>query len=140
MFFPKNYIFVAKRTLCKPIKTMKTQNLQNHKRIHPLYHYFMIPISLLTIGLAVYLTFVKESFIEGIFYLLISCLLGLNILLTRIYPLSSQNRLIRAEMRVRYYELTGKFFSEVESQLSLSQIIALRFAGDEELESLIEKT
>jgi len=119
---------------------MKTQNLENHKRLHPLYHFFMVPISVLTIILAVYLTFTNENFIEGIFYLLLSCLLGLTILLTRVYSLSTQNRLIRVEMRLRYFELTSRHFSEVENQLNLSQIIALRFAGDEELEALIQKT
>ena len=35
--------------------------------------------------------------------------------------------------------LTGKRFENIESQLDIKQIVALRFASDEELESLITK-
>jgi hypothetical protein len=43
------------------------------------------------------------------------------------------------EMRQRYFHLTSKSFYPVESQLKLGQVIALRFAGDNELLELIEK-
>lgn len=42
-------------------------------------------------------------------------------------------------MRQRYFHLTGKPFYPKENQLKLGQIIALRFAGDEELLDLMEK-
>ena len=42
-------------------------------------------------------------------------------------------------MRYRYHLLTGKRFENLESQLDIKQIVALRFASDEELESLITK-
>lgn len=44
------------------------------------------------------------------------------------------------EMRLRYFHLTGVPFYPKEKQLRLGQLIALRFAGDEELLDLIEKT
>lgn len=43
------------------------------------------------------------------------------------------------EMRQRYFHLTGSSFYQKENQLRLGQIIALRFAGDEELIELMEK-
>lgn len=42
-------------------------------------------------------------------------------------------------MRQRYFHLTGLSFYPKEYQLKLGQIIALRFAGDEELLDLMEK-
>ena len=42
-------------------------------------------------------------------------------------------------MRLRYYQLTQKRFEIIESRLSLKQIAALRFAGDDELAGLIDK-
>lgn len=42
-------------------------------------------------------------------------------------------------MRQRYFHLTGKAFYSRENQLKLGQIIALRFAGDEEILGLMEK-
>jgi hypothetical protein len=61
-------------------------------------------------------------------------------MLARIYALKNQNRIIYAEMRARYAELTGKAFREKEEKLSGGQLIALRFASDEELIFLIEET
>lgn len=42
-------------------------------------------------------------------------------------------------MSLRYFHLTGSPFYPKENQLKLSQIIALRFAGDEELIELMER-
>jgi hypothetical protein len=61
-------------------------------------------------------------------------------MITRVYALKNQDRIIRLEMRQRYFELTGKSFNEKEKQLRLGQIIALRFASNEELLPLIEKS
>jgi hypothetical protein len=43
-------------------------------------------------------------------------------------------------MRLRYFELTGTSFSSKEKQLRLGQIIALRFASDDELLGLMDRT
>jgi hypothetical protein len=59
-------------------------------------------------------------------------------MITRVYALKNQDRLIRLEMRQRYFELTGTSFNSKENQLKLSQIIALRFASNEELPALID--
>jgi len=53
------------------------------------------------------------------------------------YALGNQNRIVRLEMRLRYYQLTQKRFEPLEQQLSFSQIAALRFASDEELPDLV---
>ena len=47
-----------------------------------------------------------------------------------------QDRAIRAEESLRYFILTGKPF---DKKLQMNQIIALRFAGDEEFEILAQK-
>lgn len=56
------------------------------------------------------------------------------------YGLKNQDRIIRIEMRYRYFVVTGERFELLESKLSNNQIIALRFAGDEELKDLVNKT
>ena len=60
-------------------------------------------------------------------------------LLARLYALKLQNRIIINEMRNRYFHLTGKTFEEKEQNLRLGQIIALRFAGNDELLGLIDR-
>jgi hypothetical protein len=54
------------------------------------------------------------------------------------YALKLQDRLIRLEVRQRYFELTGQRFATLENQLSLKQIISLRLAGDGELPALAQ--
>ena len=56
------------------------------------------------------------------------------------YALTCQNRIVRLEMRLRYYQLTQKRLEAIEDQLSFGQLAALRFASDEELVPLLEKT
>lgn len=53
------------------------------------------------------------------------------------YALLLQDRVIRNEENFRYYRLTGQF---LDTQLSLKQVIALRFADDNEYPSLVKKT
>ena len=54
----------------------------------------------------------------------------------RVFALRAQDRAIRAEENFRHYLLTGK---TLDSRLRMSQIIALRFAPDEEFPALAKK-
>jgi hypothetical protein len=54
----------------------------------------------------------------------------------RQFPLVVQNRAIRAEENLRHFVLSGRM---LDSRLSMGQIIALRFASDEELVTLAKK-
>jgi hypothetical protein len=56
------------------------------------------------------------------------------------YALTLQNRIVRLELRYRYFTLTGKRFEEFEHKLKEEQLFALRFAPDEELIGLTERT
>ena len=66
-------------------------------------------------------------------------IIWLSFMMRQHYALTLQNRIVRIEMRQRYFELTGKRFDPIESNLSFGQISALRFASDEELIPLIDK-
>jgi len=56
------------------------------------------------------------------------------------YALTIQNRVVRMEMRFRYYVLTQQRLELLEQQLSFGQIAALRFAADDELPALVKRT
>jgi len=56
--------------------------------------------------------------------------------MVRTYALKAQDRAIRAEENLRHFILTAKPF---DSRLNIRQIIALRFASDEELPALAKK-
>jgi hypothetical protein len=54
----------------------------------------------------------------------------------RLFALRVQDRAIRAEENFRYYILTGK---PLPKELRIGQIIALRFAGDDEMPALAKR-
>jgi hypothetical protein len=56
---------------------------------------------------------------------------------SRSFALKAHDRAVRAEENFRYFVLTG---TPLPHGVTLYQIIALRFASDEELVSLVDKT
>ncbi|SNS47183.1 hypothetical protein SAMN06295967_11083 [Belliella buryatensis] len=119
------------------------QNYKNHARYYPLHHFVITPLTLVYFIwsiVKVIQAFDTDLFSNAIFFLIGALIILILPLLARLYALKNQDRIIRMETRQRYFELTGKSFRELEPKLRLSQIIALRFASDEELLSLIEET
>jgi len=117
------------------------QNAKNHLRFFPLYHFLLIPISgFAFIWSLIHLVQDSENWQHNLLMCLITFSVFLGAFASRISSLKNQDRIIRLEMRYRYFELSGTSFSEKEQQLRLSQIIALRFAGDDELLALIENS
>ncbi len=121
---------------------MTTQNYKNHIRYylpHHLFFYSAIAVLLIICSLALFSQ--RENFMLWLVITLLVFLVGfLSLMLRQHYALMNQNRIVRLEMRLRYYILTQQRFEVVEAQLSPSQVYALRFASDDELTALIEKT
>lgn len=117
---------------------MTEQNFKNHARLVPMYHgvtFFLIFTGL--IGSIV--NFIKaDKHTHYSAALLVVVFLALTGLFwyARAFALRAQDRAIRAEENFRHFILTGK---PLEKQLRMSQIIALRFAGDEEFPALAQK-
>lgn len=119
------------------------QNYKNHTRNFAVHNYVLIPLALAffiwTVADLIHAFMGGTDYLSPLYHLIAATLLVLLPLVARYYGLKNQDRIIRLEMRLRYFELTGKSFKEKESKLRLSQIIALRFAGDEEFLPLMEK-
>jgi hypothetical protein len=114
---------------------MKEQNYSNHTQYVPGYHYLTsIGILALLIGSFINLSHsAKENLYSASLICLISLILCLFFWYMRAFALKAQDRAIRAEENFRYFVLTGK---PLPKALRMSQIIALRFASDEELVEL----
>ena len=116
------------------------QNYKNHLHLFPAHHFVLIPTTLVLFIWSIIHFFISEATCaEKSLWILASFSLLLVSFISRIYALKNQDRLIRLEMRQRYFELTGISFTEKEKQLRLGQIIALRFAPNEELLELIDR-
>ena len=76
----------------------------------------------------------------GLFSTTIFCIFYLTIMLRQHYALGNQDRIVRLEFRLRFFEVFGKSADTVEKRLSFSQIAALRFADQNEFIHLINLT
>jgi glucan phosphoethanolaminetransferase (alkaline phosphatase superfamily) len=121
---------------------MKEQNYDNHIRVYPIHHLVFYPLLGILATIAAIRAYRHPALrIEWIFITLILLLVTwLSFMLRQHYALTNQNRIVRLEMRLRFFMLTGKDFRDLEKDLSFLQIAALRFASDEELPRLIERT
>lgn len=117
------------------------QNYKHHLKFYPPHHFIFLPIMA---GAVIYgivklfqngfdnLTWLLFTFLSfAIFYL--------AIMLRQHYALGNQNRIVRLEFYLRYFQLTGNKYDDSIETLSFGQIAALRFAYDNEFLQLTEK-
>ncbi len=118
---------------------MKTQNYSNHKRYYLPHHFVLLPglAILLTIGVIKAFNDDEHQLVWVLFSTVIFCILYLAIMLRQHYALGNQNRIVRLEFRLRYFEVFGNSADTVEKRLSFSQIAALRFADKNEFIHII---
>jgi hypothetical protein len=120
---------------------MEKQNYNNHVRWYAPHHFYLYSV-LSALAVACLVLAIKDEVNHLLWAALciLFILLGLvSLMLRQHYALMLQNRIIRLELRFRYYVLTNKRFEEAEARLSAAQIYALRFASDEELPALVER-
>ncbi|KQM66174.1 hypothetical protein ASE74_09835 [Pedobacter sp. Leaf216] len=112
-----------------------SQDYKNHKRFYPLFHYFTIPLAFLALIFTLYLCKTTQNpFLGLIFFAFL--LITIVAIMARTFALKAQDRAIRAEESLRYFILAQKPFP---GSIKLSQILALRFASDEEFLALTDR-
>lgn len=119
---------------------METQSYKNHIKYYPPHHFIYYPIITTLLAFSIYFTFTTQdqllwAFISIIFVVLFC----LAFMLRQHYALTLQNRIVRLEMRYRYFSITGKRLEDFEHQLNDDQLFALRFAPDKELIALVQR-
>ena len=117
---------------------MKTQNFKNHAQMVPGFHYLTFGAILALIGGSVnyLLKATAENKYLASLLVLASIIFVLVAWFTRTFALKAQDRAIRAEENLRHFVLTGKL---LPTNLTVGQIVALRFAADAEFPALVEK-
>jgi hypothetical protein len=120
---------------------MATQNYKNHIRFYPPHHFVFYPVVLTLLISAIYyaITDLPNQKLWIFISLLIFIVSWLAYMLRQHYALVLQNRIVRLELRYRFYVITGTRFESAEHLLNDSQLFALRFASDEELSGLVQK-
>lgn len=117
---------------------MKAQNYKNHRQFVFTYHGLtllaLIALLIGSIRNVIYTN--RENLYSASLLVLVSFIVLSLYIHTRAFALKAQDRAIRAEENLRYFQLTGK---RLDPRITISQLIALRFASDEELPSLAER-
>ncbi|MDN3580022.1 DUF6526 family protein [Mucilaginibacter flavus] len=118
---------------------MTDQNFANHKRNVPGFHFVLSFLLLACLVLAV-VNFVQQwqtNLLTALLLLLFAVIVLLMSWYIRTFPIKAQDRAIRAEESLRYFILAHK---PLPATLTIGQIAALRFAADDELLPLVDKT
>jgi hypothetical protein len=136
---------VSNSTFLTPLKrkAMPTpQNYKNHTRFEPLFHFTVMPLLLINLGFSIYATIhAWPSYRHThLWWIVMSFVLIFIAGVARGSALKAQDRIIRLEERLRLTALLPPSDAHLIPQLTERQLIALRFASDEELPALVHKT
>jgi hypothetical protein len=117
---------------------MAEQNFANHTKIFPPFHFFVVPILLVNLGVQLYRLKFGITF-ATVFGILLAVALILGFLSARMFALSVQDRVIRLEERLRYQRLLPSDLQPRIEDFTVAQLVSLRFACDAELPALARK-
>lgn len=115
-----------------------SQNYQNHVRWYPLVHFFLTPILLFNLVWQSVRLYQEPNWDRAENVLLAIALIALSIA-ARLQALKAQDRVIRLEETLRLREILPADLAAQAAQLKTGQIIALRFAPNEELPDLVRR-
>jgi len=118
---------------------MAEQNFENHVRVVPPFHFFVLPVLALNAVWSI-VRVVRGGFsFDGAVWILTAFAILLAVLFGRMFALGVQNRVIRLEERLRMERLLPADLKPRIGEFSCGQLIALRFASDAELPELARK-
>ena len=119
---------------------MADQHYRNHKQYVPGFHFFTATLCVVILVMAI-LNFAQVGcscgwVFSGLMPLLVAITLVMLFWYSRAFSVKVQDRAIAAEENFRHFVITGK---PLDTRLSRGQIIALRFAGDDEYMALMQR-
>ena len=114
------------------------QSFKKHARLHPPYHFALTAIFVANLVFAItYMVHHFSAYSAWLVFLSLAAFVPFGIL--RTYPLKVQDRVIRLEERLRLQALAPAEWHAQIYRLSEDQLIALRFAADDEVVELAKQ-
>jgi hypothetical protein len=114
------------------------QTYATHRNFPGYYFAVAAPLTLVALALAVWRVAKAPSFDSALALLTVLALAG-TLGASRLMVLVVQNRIIRLEMRLRLREVLPAPLAARIPELTVGQLIGLRFASDAELPTLVER-
>jgi hypothetical protein len=118
---------------------MTEQNFENHGKFVPSYHFFAVPVFVMNLLWSLYRLRQQGISFPGIFGVILAAALVVLVFRARLFALAVQDRVIRLEERLRYERVLPRDLQARTGELTIGQIVSLRFAGDAELPALTRK-
>jgi len=116
----------------------ETQNLQNHAKLVPGFHFFVLPVLLINLIWSI-VDMVRGFSVQSARSAVVALALLMLAFTTRLMALTVQDRVVRLEMRLRLQQLLPADLRPRIPEFTVSQLVSLRFAGDAELPDLARK-
>jgi hypothetical protein len=118
---------------------MAEQNYSNHVKWVPAFHFFVMPVLTLNLVWSIYRLAHAGFTWDGLIQLLTAAALVLLMFHARLFALRVQDRVIRIEERQRFARLLPTDLQPRINEFKPGQLVALRFAGDDELPAIARK-
>ncbi|HUA98810.1 MAG TPA: DUF6526 family protein [Terracidiphilus sp.] len=115
-----------------------TQSLKSHGRVDPSYHFFLALVIFANLVVSIVYLAHHPCFYSA-WLVLLSFAAIVLVFKLRLYPLKVQDRLIRLEERLRLQALAPAEWHTQIYRLTEDQLIALRFAADDEVVELAKQ-
>jgi len=116
----------------------KPQSFANHVKFDPPFHFFVLPVFLINIIAAIVLL-VRAPGLGSAWWVVLSFAFMVFAGRTRSFVTHLQDRIIRAEERLRLSALLRDPLQSRIGELTDSQLIGLRFASDAEIAALVKR-
>jgi hypothetical protein len=117
---------------------MPSQSFANHARFDPPFHFFVLPVTLIT-TIAIIVRAVRQPSSWTLWLVVVAFAAIVAVFKIRLNALKVQDRVIRLEERLRLMSILPEAMHPRISDLSDDQLIGLRFACDEELPALCRR-
>lgn len=118
----------------QPIQTFK-----NHTRLDPAFHFFAAPVAITAFVVTV-IHLINRLTLTNACLVVLAAAFVVAVFLTRINSLKVQDRVIRLEETLRMERVLTEPLRSRIGEVRVGQFVALRFAPDAELPSLVEQT
>src|SRR5437879_12970518 len=118
---------------------MEEQNFANHGKFVPTFHFFAVPVFVINFVWSLVRLWNLGFSFAGIFGVILAAALVILAFQARMFALGVQDRVIRLEERLRYAQVLPADLQARCAELTIGQIVAMRFASDSELPPLVRK-
>lgn len=115
-----------------------SQNYSNHARFDPPFHFFLLPVTLITV-VSIIVRAVRFPSLSNIWLVVVALAVLVAVFKIRLNALKVQDRVIRLEERLRMMTVLPEGLRPRIAELTEDQFVGLRFASDEELPALVKR-